>query len=587
MPASALPDALHRVPSTVPRIAGAADRSTAPLFARLARALPTVELAFGLLVTVASIYLQFAQARVAGALWRDEVVSVQVANMPTLGQTWRYLEFDSYPVLFHLVLRGWCALFTAGDVSLRALGLLIGMSLLAALWTAGRTLGVRVPLFALVLLALNPTVIRYGDSMRAYGLGCTLAVISLAAVWTVSRAGRVEWRRVIWAMVAGVLSVQCLYHNAALLMAACLGGAVVALWRRRVRVAAASLAVGVPAAVSLLPYLPIIHRTRQWSVLMKFPVTIPWLWSRLTAVTGAPDPIGVWLWSALFIGSLGLTGWCLYRGSHGRGRRLFAAVALVTATALYGGFLFAVGYVTQPWYYLALLAVVGLCLDAVYGQAVSIPGWRVARLGVALGFTLLVFDQSRATLQVRSTDIDLVATRLNEGVSARDLVVVNRWECAISLNRYYHGPARMMTVPPLEDHAVHRYDLVMQAMMSPDPLRPVMDAVTATLQRGGRVWLVGPRLASEPGVALKIPAPATMDAAGGWHPGPNYYDWALQADDFLLRHVTDGALVPIETNQSISEFENVPLGWFSGWHDDGGPAKTDGATSPSGAVFDY
>ncbi len=556
-----------------PPAAGTA-RPAADLLHRLARWLLPLEIGFGVLVTLASVYLHVAQSRVAGGLWRDEVVSVQVANMPTLGQTWRYLEFDSYPILFHLLLRGWCGLFTASDASLRTLGLLIGCSLLAAFWTAGRTLGVRVPVFALVLLALNPIAIRYGDSIRAYGLGCTLGIVSLAAVWSVARAERVNGRRVLWAMAAAILSVQCLYHNAALLLAACLGGAMAALWHRRARVAAATLAVGVPAAVSLVPYLPTIHRTRHWSVLFKYPVTVSWLWGRLTTVTGSPDPVGVWVWAFLFAASVVWAGWRLAsaarrdeKAADGADRRLFAAVTVGTAAVLYGGFLFVVGYVTQAWYYLAFLAFAGICLDAIYGQAVNPTGWRAFRLIVAVAFGLVVFDQSAAYLQVRSTNVDLIAARLNDEVKARDLVLVNRWECGISLNRYYHGPARMMTVPPLEDHSVHRYDLVMQAMMAKDPLRPLFEAMTNTLRQGGRIWLVGPRYVSEPDAKPKVSVPATFDAAGEWHPGPGYLDWALQTNDFLQRHVTDGALLPVPSRQAISEFENLPLGWFSGWQE--------------------
>ena len=560
---------------------------TGPLLARLARALGPVEIGFGMLVTLGSVYLHFVQSRVAGGLWRDEVVSVQVANQPTLAQTWRYLEFDSYPILFHLLLRGWCAVFTASDASLRTLGLLIGCSVLGAFWGAGPALGVRVPLFALVLLALNPMVIRFGDSLRAYGLGCTLAIISLAAVWNVARADRPAWRRIAWAMAAAVLSVQCLYHNAALLLAGCVGGAVVALWDRRPRVAATTLAVGVPAAVSLLPYLPLIRRTRHWSILMKYPVTVPWLWSRLTAVTTAPDPVGVWLWTALFVGSVGLAGWVLWRARRrgepaaaGAARRVFAAVALVTGTLLYGGFLFAVGYITQPWYYLALLAFVGICLDAVYGQSVNPSGWRALRLAVALSFGLLVFDQSRAHLRVRSTDIDLVSSKLNDQANARDLVVVNRWECAIGMNRYYHGPARMMTVPPLDDHTVHRYDVMMEIMSKPDPLRPLFDAIADTLKRGGRIWLVGPRSLPEPDQPYKVPAPAWTDAAGRWHRGPMYRDWMLQTRDFLVGHVTQGAVVGIPSREVISDYENVPLGWFSGWQEEGAATPEEPGSAP-------
>ena len=57
-----------------------------------------------LLALVAALHLRLLLR--GGGLWRDEVNTLHVATMPSLGELWRALEFESAPVLWPLVLRG-------------------------------------------------------------------------------------------------------------------------------------------------------------------------------------------------------------------------------------------------------------------------------------------------------------------------------------------------------------------------------------------------------------------------------------------------------------------------------------------------
>lgn len=541
-------------------------------FGRWSRLLGPLEIITGVLLLLASAALHWQQKSMAGGLWRDEATSVQVASMPTLAKAWSYMEFDSFPILFHLVIRSWSGLFTAGDASLRTLGLLVGLGVLGACWLGVRSLGVRAPLLTLALLGFNPLMVRYGDSMRAYGLGCALAVLAAAAVWRVALASRIEWRRVLLAMLAGVLSVQALYHNAGLLLASAVGGAAVACWGRRWRVAAMTLATGVPAALSLLPYLPALRRAGQWNVLFKFPVTAAWLWKRLSEVTGAPDPVGVWLWPALGFGALGLTAWRLLDARRSPAvptravtqRQVAAAVTLAVATATYGVFLRLVGYITEPWYYIAYLTLAAVCVDVVLGQ----PGEtapRVARLLLVFCFGLMTDQPSVQTLKVRSTNMDLVAARVNAAVQPDDLVIVNRWECAVSMQWYYRGTAPLLSVPPVSDHAVHRFDLVMERLKSPDPLRLLFDTIERTLRGGGHVWLVGPPVGLAPGEPMPVLPPARPDTQGRWQSGVYYTGWAIQVDEFLMAHCTEASAPGVLPRQVVSDYEKMKLTRLGGW----------------------
>src|SRR4029450_13291153 len=110
------------------------------------------------------------------------------------------------------------------------------------------------------------TMIRTGDSLRGYGVGSALAVLTLAVIWRLSR--RPSLSTFCGAVVLAVLSVNSLYQNAFLLFAACCGGFVVCAVERRWRDMLPVLAVGVAAAVSLLPYIPLIARA-HWYVIYK------------------------------------------------------------------------------------------------------------------------------------------------------------------------------------------------------------------------------------------------------------------------------------------------------------------------------
>src|SRR6266511_1371527 len=98
------------------------------------------------------------------------------------------------------------------DPSLRVLGLYVGLFLLLALWLASWTMRNGAPLLAVTLAGLNVTMIRAGDSLRGYGMGSALAVLTLAAIWRLTRRPSVA--AFSCAVAVAVLSVQALYQNA-------------------------------------------------------------------------------------------------------------------------------------------------------------------------------------------------------------------------------------------------------------------------------------------------------------------------------------------------------------------------------------
>src|SRR4029077_19599045 len=218
-----------------------------------------------------------------GGLWRDEANSVHLAALPSFGQVFHFLDYDSFPILFFALLRGWLGMFGSdNDAALRALGGIIGLAVLGALWFNARAFGIRWPVLSLALIGLNPMLIRYGDSTRAYGLGILLMLLTFRSFWRlVDKPSRPDARRVFAATALALLSVQCLYYNSVLLLAIAAGSVAVAVRRRAWQTVSIVLGIGLVAAASLLPYLPMMRRMREWTFMVSYPADLAWLWKRI------------------------------------------------------------------------------------------------------------------------------------------------------------------------------------------------------------------------------------------------------------------------------------------------------------------
>jgi hypothetical protein len=211
------------------------------------------------------------------------------------------------------------------------------------------------------------TIIRAGDSLRGYGLGSALAVLTLAVIWRLAR--RPSLATFCGAAVLAALNVQALYQNAFLLFAACCGGFVLCAVERRWRDTLPIFALGAAAAVSLLPYIPLLARA-HWYVIYKVGYGFSSGWKQLSEATGFPLTIFTWVWVALWIGALAAAISVLFwrrdrLPEHDRGLILFVGTSLVLGTAGYALFLKLSEYPTHPWHYVPLMTFSAVCLDAV------------------------------------------------------------------------------------------------------------------------------------------------------------------------------------------------------------------------------
>jgi hypothetical protein len=517
------------------------------------------------LVTLCAVYLHVLFLLNAGGLWRDEAGFVHLSLLPSVTEVWQNLPHDSFPILMPLVVRAWSAAASLGntDAGLRVLGLYVGLFLLLAFWFASWMTCKGAPLLAVTLAGLNVTMVRVGDSLRAYGLGSALAVLMLALIW------RLTWRPGFaifsCAVAVAVLSVQSLYQNAFFVFAACCGGFALCVVERRWRHTLPILAVGAAAAVSLLPYVPLIIRAKGWSMTARPGFRFSRGWEQLSLATGSPLTVFTWVWIALSMGALAATISVLFwrrdrLPDHVRGLILFAGTSLVLAAAGFAFFLRLAALPTQPWYYVPLMAFSVVCLDTIF-----LAAWRWAQTAAVILATLTIFTTFLFGLpgvKCRQTNLDLIAASLSSEVAPNDYVIVHQWHLGVTFQRYYKSEAPWTTLPPLEDHALHRVDLLKAKMQTKDPIAPVIDQITSTLQSGNRVWLVGNFPVTQEPLPEILPAP---NNPWGWFDVPYSFHWGAQVTQFLSAHCQRSAVVMAPSTNCVNPFENVPVFVVTGW----------------------
>ncbi len=495
-----------------------------------------------ILITLAAVWLHFYFLVHAGGFWRDEVNVINLASHHSINDMAR----DSFPVLMPLLVKTWLAVgLGRDDVNLRVLGTLIGLGALAGLWLAAWTVRRSPPLLSLILFGLNSTIIVFGDSIRAYGLGSLLMVLTLAAAGMFLK--RTSWARAGVVAALAVLSVQALYHNAVLVGAVCLGAAAVCVRRKDWWAAMQMLAAGLLAAISLLPYVPGIVSGRESSIVLRTGIAWPHFFDNLVSVLGFPWRQYVFVWGLLALAVVASAGLALRRRAPAAEKSagaimtddacLFAGTTLLAAVAGFLGFLWMTALPGQPWYFLPLMVLAAACFDTGY-SALPRPV-RAVFFGLVLVTAVISFPVARRDLDYRFTNIDAWARGLVAEASPEDFVVVAPWFCGISFDHYFRTATPWTTLPPLSDHSAHRYDLVRIQMQKTNAIQPVLDKIAVTLHSGHRVWvlaLAGLVKIPDPGTPSPVDLPPPPLPNSGWTDDPYEWVWASQAAHFLSHH---------------------------------------------------
>jgi len=506
--------------------------------------------------TTAILALHFYFLARVGGLYRDEVSSINLAAGPFAN-----LSHDSFPVLFPLLLRGWHALGLCGsDTAARFLGVLLGLLLTAVFWVSAWWTRRAPPLWSLALVALNAWVLYYAASLRAYGLGSAMIALCAAAAWRFTQQpGRNTW--LLFAVTA-VLSVQSLYQNSVLVAAICAGACAVALREKNWKLVIAIFLAGLVAALSLLPYWHNLAAMPQGASPLRVDFDGRSALTNLDTVLAYPLPQFFWLWAALaaYVLLRAAAGLVFNFSDH---RSLFAAVTLVSGVVAFWTFLRLANFPVQPWYFLPPVALAAVCLEASLPRPAGkfralLFGGLAATAAVSALFAVRVLDY-------RFTNVPLFAQKTS-AAAKNDFVIVTPWQMGITFARYYHGPCEWMTIPPLPDHSVHRFDLIPAIMADPNALAPVLAKAGDTLRAGGAVWIVG-GLNDVNGTNAPAVMPPPPLPASGWNETPYRINWNDQLAWLLRRHATNIECLDRGFAEDVNLNERVAFFKLSGWKD--------------------
>jgi hypothetical protein len=420
----------------------------------------------------------------------------------------------------------------------------------------------------MLLFGLSGTTIRWGDSLRAYGLGVLLLLFALGLIWRVARTPARS--AVIAAMLVGILAVQALYQSLFVLAAFCLAGVVVAARRRDFKRALLVISLGIPAALSLLPYLRVIQRAGQWNVVTEVPLDLTRIWLVLHRALSDPSPLMFWLWAILLPGAI-IAGCLLLRTNRNKPAAddahelaWFLLTILVALSIAYYLFLTALKFPTEVWYYLVWMAVAAVAIDALIARLARDDWPRILRIVAVVILSAILVSPLSQRARVRMTNLDLAAQRLNQESAKGDLILVHPWFCGVTFHRYYKGEAEWLTLPPLADHRLQRLDLFKEKMQLDAPVQPVLAKMEATLRNGRTVWLVGHYPFSQP-----PRPPPKMPRAGegpsGWNEAPYMTAYGMEVAYFLQAHAGGSTPLNVEVTQAVNPFENFPVRAVTGW----------------------
>ena len=505
--------------------------------------------------TLAVLALHFYFLTHVGGLWRDEVNSLNLAQ----GEL-KNITHDSFPVLFPLLLRGWSEIGLAqSDFSVRCLGGLLGLGLTAIFWIAAWWTRRAPPLWSLALVALNAWVIYYSASLRSYGLGSALIALCAAAAWRfVENPGRKNW--LLFALTA-VLSVQTLFQNSVLVAAICAGASVVVLRQGKFKRLAAIFLAGLAAAISLLPYLHNITGMAQSASPLRMDFDRIIAFNDLDTLLAYPLPVLAWVWMALvgYVLLHAIVGIFTKRGDN---QFLFAAVTMTVGAVAFWIFLRTANFPVQTWYFLPLVALAAVCLDATLPS--SAGKFRAPFFGALAALVLISTMFAGQILNVRFTNVDLAAKKISAQAAKKDFVVVTPWQVGITFTHYFNGICDWTTVPPMADHTAHRFDLIQLQMANPNAMQPVLEKISATLRAGGAVWVVGGiNQVSDTNFPVS-PSPPPLRVSG-WNETPYRITWNNQLGWLLRRSSTNIEDFKRLTAQSLGDNEQVTLEKVTGW----------------------
>jgi hypothetical protein len=393
-------------------------------------------------------------------------------------------------------------------------------------------------------------------------------LFAYGSIWMVAENPR--RRNICIAALVALISVQCVYYNSIMVMVFCAAGALIGLRRRGWRGIVPFLVIGAVALFPMVFYLGMIERLHSWNVLVHRDIGAVWLWRNFSKVLAAAGPVTYCGWLALFIVGV-VTAFCFQLRSVGKNLSavqkdllLYAATAMSVGAVAHFIFLFMLHYPTEPWYYLTLVALIAVSVDAVFGVLAYASWFRMSRLALAVLPALICFNTVLNAVEIRQTNVDLIAKKLTLEVAPGDLVIVDPWFVGLTFQRYYNGPAPWDTLPPMEFHTYHRYDIIKERMMATHPIDSLLSRAEDVLRSGHHVWVVGTLPGLPPGSPEPYLPPAPQSPAK-WEDSAYIELWHWQAGYFFQTHAIRGRTFSVPDQASaVNHYEKHRYQVFEG-----------------------
>lgn len=499
----------------------------------------------------------------AGPLWRDEIASLNFATKPSWSEFWAAFSLDIFPGLFFVMLRGWHALVGDDDFKLRILGCFIGLAIVVAFWVNARLTRRKTPVLTLLLFGFCPTLLIWGDTLRAYGLGVLGITLCFGLFWRViERPGGWE---IALATVVALMSVQSIYTNALLVFACGMAAVAVAVRRRQWGRAGIVLLIGGVAALSLLPYVGFLRGSSGWATLYRVGFSIPASLEMLSAALLGPANLLLWTWILLVMAGLLSAIFLQRRFAECRDPAFYALIAAVLAFVVTMTYFRVVGWGTNIWYYLPMLAVMSASLDLLCDFRHHLRLVPLARAALALIVLVVTFPTLYGTVSTRLSNLDLVSDIITKRATPGDLVIVYPYVDAVTFKRYYHGQIEWMTIPMMAHLPLQHPDDLLDELRRANAIVPALDKIRHALQSGRKVWLASTWRWQPP---AERPPPVEPLRPNDTRPMGHFLRGWERSFQYVLRaHAEEFYVVPVPSDQPIAYYERSQLYLFSGWHD--------------------
>jgi 4-amino-4-deoxy-L-arabinose transferase-like glycosyltransferase len=425
-------------------------------------------------------------------LWRDEVSSMVVAGLP-IGDIITHTRLNEpHPPLYYLLLHGWLGIFGHSTAAGMALSVIFGVALIPIVWLVGRRLfSPEAGLFAALLVACSPELIRYSTFLRPYSILPVLVVAATYALWgSLTRGGVYRWAAYL-TCVAVLVGI----HYWPLLMVGSQGliaGAWLVWnrgWRQHRRKA---LILGAALAVLCAPL--------AWKVLIADlisghpPRPVP-VWGPFVALsrvaTGLPIPLAVVVLLVLLAVGARYLNQSLRQRTGDAHRAEVLALGLTLGVALVS--------LVPAWlvsFQANMLQVRFLLMPS--PLVLLALAWALARLHRTRPVVAIIALEALVAANLLGWHFDRFVhsngRELAGSVQAHalpgDLIVFAPSWVGASFTYYYRGPHQQLGFPLIRPEGLGSLGDVARGMAAPTAVSDAMAVLAKAKNEGRRVWLV-------------------------------------------------------------------------------------------------